>query len=139
MWAAGGCDRNLALAEWANRGGWRCWRFWLFAERNELVHSLQEQEENEGHDKEIDQFRNKAGCKTSYILQCVGFSAGHKVQDRVDKVIRQGSDDAGERTADDNTDGHVHHVAAERKGFKFFDKVFDLTTHVIQPFPFKSF
>lgn len=126
MWAAGGVDRNFCLAEWTNFSGWRFFDR-LFADGGNFVDSLEQQEEHKGHDEEIDNGTEEVGAKAGDILQGVGFCTGDKVEDWVDKVVCQGGDNGCERTPDDNTDGHVHHVAAERKRFKFFDKVFDLT------------
>ena len=53
-----------------------------------------------------------------------------RTEDRVDDIFGQRGDDAGERTADDNTDRHVHHVAAQREGLEFFEKLF----HFFTPF-----
>ena len=50
--------------------------------------------------------------------------AAGETEDRVDEVFGQRGHDARERTADDNTDRHVHHVAAQREGLEFFDKLF---------------
>ena len=124
MWAAGGCDRDLALAEWADLGGWFCWSFWFLADGHELVDGLEQQEQHKGHDEEVDEGRNEVGAETKDILEGVGLGTGDKVEDRVDEVIGERGHDTGERTTDDDTDGHVHHVAAERKLLKFFDEVF---------------
>lgn len=134
MWAAGGCDRDLALAEGADFGG-RCGVcLFLDAEGSNFVDGLEQHKEHKGHDKEIDEGRNEIAAKACDVLQGVHFGTGDNVEDRVDEIIGERGHDAGEGAPDDDTDGHVHHVAAECKGFKFVDEILDLLVQNALPF-----
>ena len=70
-----------------------------------------------------------ASCRTQldraeHKYKAAQIGAAEQTDDRIDKVFGQRGDNAGESAADDNTDGHVHHVAAQREGFELFDKLF---------------
>ncbi len=113
-------DGNLTLAERALLGGGGCRNFRLLAQRSKLVHRFQQAEQHKCHDQEIHQRRNKVGGEFGNVLKRIVLCSCNKVQDRVDKVISQGSYDVGEGAADDNTDCHVHHIAAQGKCLKLF-------------------
>ena len=126
--ALDGCDRDFGAAERAPLRG-RCGgRFGLLSDGEQLVDRLEQAEQHERHDEEVDDRGQKCAVaeldaaetehKTAQIR------AAGKTENRVDEVFGQRSHNAGERTADDNTDRHVHHVAAQREGFEFFDKLF---------------
>ena len=105
-------------------------RLFFDAERDELVDALEQAEQDEGHDEEVDQRRDEGRSEAGDILQRIHLTARDHVEDRVDEVIRERGDDAGERTSDNNTDSHVHHVAAKGKGLKFFDKFLHVSSDI---------
>ena len=121
-------DRNLAAAERADLGGRLCGGFRLFAERSQLIDRFEQTEQHERHDQKVDDRGDEctvAQLHTADIQhERAQVGAPGRTEDRVDDIFGQRGDDAGERTADDNTDRHVHHVAAQREGFEFFDKLF---------------
>ena len=90
----------------------------------QLVHSLEQAEQYKRHNQEIHHSGEETGCEACNVLQGVRRAARDQVQNRVDKIIRQGGDDPGKRTADDYADRHVHHVSAKCKGLKLLHKFF---------------
>ena len=134
MCALDGCDRDFGAAERALFRG-RCGgRFGLFSDGEQLVDRLEQTEQHERHDEEVDDRGQKCAVaeldaaetehKTAQIR------AAGETENRVDEVFGQRSHNGRERTADDNTDRHVHHVAAQREGLEFFEKLF----HFFTPF-----
>ena len=74
--------------------------------------------------KKLTRAEMKAEANPDNILQGINLATCYKVQNGIDKVIRKRCNDCGESAADNYADGHVHHVSAQSKSFKFFDKFF---------------
>src|SRR5699024_3607411 len=85
-----GClDGNLAHTERTGLGGGSLWLFLLLAQAHQVVDTLEQAKQYEGHDQEIHQRGNKGGTETGDILQIISSRIGYKVQNRVDKVVGQ--------------------------------------------------
>ena len=121
-------DRNFAAAERARFGGRRSGCFGLLAEAGQLVDRLEQTEQHERHNEEVDDRGNERTVaqldRAEHKYKAAQIGAAEQTDDRIDKVFGQQGDNAGESAADDNTDRHVHHVAAQREGFELFDKLF---------------
>ena len=123
-----GLERNFAAAERARFGGRLSVCFGLLAEAGQLVDRLEQTEQHERHNEEVDDRGNECTVaqldRAEHKYKAAQIGAAEQTDDRIDKVFGQRGDNAGESAADDHTDGHVHHVAAQREGFELFDKLF---------------
>ena len=120
MGATGCLDGNVTLAEGALFGGGSCGSGLLFANIQQSVDALQNQEQNEGGQNEVQDRGNKCGCAGGEGLgPGLPFPGENGVQKGLDKVCGQGGYDGGKGAADDDTDCHIQHVSAQGKFFKF--------------------
>lgn len=143
--APGGCRIHWHLAERA-QGGF-CFGFFFL----EPVHKGDQAEDHKGHDDEIDDIGDEAAIGDHRQIGRFGFCqaadflagqvdeqvgkihpADEDPQRRHDDVIDSRRYDLSESTPDDDTDGHVHYVAPERKVFEFLEKA----SHIVSPYPF---
>lgn len=104
--------------------------------RHGSVHDLDEQEYDQRHNQEIDHGGDKFSVIQGDIARdiprkLVKVHAAEQTQNRVDNVIYEGGNNAGERAADNDTNSHVHHVSLADKFFKFLKKLFN---HMNAPF-----
>ena len=100
MRAAGCVDCNFRLAIRALLRRCRGGRLLFFmGQGGQLVHPLEQAEQHKRHNQEIHHSGEEAGREACNVLQGVCRAARDQVQNRVDKIIRQGGDDPGKRTA----------------------------------------
>ena len=95
----------------------------------ELAHHFDDQEQHQGHQQEVDDGGDEGPVHELGVPEAKGQgaeirAAGDEAQQGIEDVVDQGVDDGGKRTADDNTDGHIYHVAAGDKFLKFLDEAF---------------
>ena len=88
-----------------------------------LIHCLDNQEKHKRREDELDQHcqeaDNAAGKPGS-----AGFKFGQRLKNRIQENIDYSRDNFTERCADDNTDGHVHDVAAHCKRLELLEELF---------------
>ena len=122
--AADSLDRDLALAVGAFLGGGLLRLFHGLLVQH--IDGLDGHEQHEGHDEEVDDRVDEFADLDAGTAQ-----ADHDIREicleeqadqRVDDVIHQSRDDGRERTADDDTDCHIHDVSAHDKLFKLVDE-----------------
>ena len=89
MSAAGRVHGNLRLAVGAGlclRGGGL---LLLLTERHELVYAADKAEENESHNDEVDDRRQKRGGKARHVGQGITRSSGNDIENRIDEILGQ--------------------------------------------------
>ena len=84
-------------------------------------HECYDEEVNDGIDEGTNADHHIAHMDADVREICVEKQADGGVDD----VVHQRVDDGRERTADDNADCHIQHVAAHGKGLELFKKLFD--------------
>ena len=111
----------------------------------EAVDGLDHQEHRKGDDEEIQNGGQEAAVFDGDLRGGIGHpvgsgnsglqhdlpigkinAAGEYGDQGHDDVIHKGSGDLTERTADDDADGHIHHIASGDKGFKLSHEAFFL-------------
>ena len=90
----------------------------MLAHLHQLVHGLDDAEQHKGHNQEVDDRRDKGTVLENQLAIAeniphhgVKVDLAQDAQNGADEVIGQGCDQRGECAADDDTDGHIHHVA----------------------------
>ena len=127
--AAGGGNGDLALAVGALLRGRGGGGGGLFADAEQLVHALEQEEEYERGDEKVQYGAAEVAGKLGDVRAGVLRRAGDGADDGVDEIVRQRGDDAGEGAAYQHADGHVHDVAAQGEGLEFIKQFF----HILCP------
>ncbi len=101
----------------------------MLAQVHELVHGFQHTEQNECQNDKVNDGRDECtdaqvDVKRQVQHNITEICLEQNANDGVDDVVRQRSDQRGECAADENTDGHVHHVAFQGKSFELFQELF---------------
>lgn len=144
MGAAGGIIGNFALAEGAQAGS-------LCGSRSglglmQLVDTLDEQEDADGDHEEIHDGLNEIA--NTDFRRVGGFAQGNDKIGKIDaagdpgddggeEIVDNAGDDSGKGRTDDNTDGHIDHIAAERKIFEFLNQFFHCKILRYNTYPYK--
>ncbi len=129
-----GFDIDLRHAERADLGGGLCLFLRLFYQCMGAVEGLDDTEDDQRDDQEVDHILNETAdhqIGTAYgdgHLAEVDAAADH-ADDRSDHIVHQAGNDGAEGTAHNNTDSHIHDIAA---GDEFFE--FRYETHMVYPF-----
>lgn len=137
-----GLDGDLGAAEGAFFGGGGGGRLFLLlvGELGDGVHGLDQRKDDDGHDEEVDDGRDETavveGGGAGFLGGFEGgvgvavegdeevgeiHLAGEQCQAGHDDVVDQRVDDGFEGGTDDDTDGHIQHVAAADKFLEFVD------------------
>lgn len=96
----------------------------LLPDVQQLIHALEHKEKYQCGDEEVEDGTAEVAGELGNVGHGVLRRAGDGADDGVDEVLRQRGDDAGESGAYQHADGHVHDVAAQRKGLKFIKELF---------------
>ena len=108
---------DLALAVRADLGGGSCGSFLrLLHDGGSLVDGLDDAEQNEGDQQEVDDGIDELAQSDVGIVdghyEGAEVKAADHADDGSDDILYQGCHDGCESAADDDTDCHVHYVAA---------------------------
>lgn len=102
----------------------------LLAHAPHLVHALDKAEHDEGDDEEVDAGTDERPevDSRSWNDQTpdLGISTRDEVNERLDDVRSQRRNDCRQRTANDDADGHVHHVALVDELLELLEETHDV-------------
>jgi hypothetical protein len=130
MWAASCFDIDFAAAIGALLcGGSSRNLLFVVADFRDFVHNLEQAEKHECHDYEVNKCGNKRRGKTRNVGTGVFGGTRYEIKQGIDEIIGKRSNNACERTADNNTNSHIHHIAFKGEFFEFLNKLF----HKVSP------
>ena len=133
--ALGRFDRDLAAAVGALLGGGSSGSFFLLLQVHQLVDTLQDNEEDESSDDEGNDRGQEGGQSAANspgfaaVSQGSGAAGEDQAQQGVQDITGQVGHDRGESAANDDTNGHIQHIATGNEFFEFFQKLF----HILFP------
>ena len=132
-------DWNLALAKRTNFRCRCCRRCFLIMYHFgwKCIHRFHEAEYNKGHNQEIDDRRQEFSifqCNITHDVQrqLIEIQTSEYPQNRWEDIVYQRCDNGRKSASNDNTDCHIHHIAAADKFLKLVNKTFTLS-HFFPP------